>query len=563
MPMPDSATLSTRLQELDLVPADTLAELLKESQLNQLHLSQLLVDRDILSDKDMGKLLADMLNCPFVQLSTVTIDQELLMSVPESVARAQHLIVYNQDDRGVHVAMLNPHDTGQIQLLTKKFAKPIVPFYTTTRELEAALSRYHLNMEQDIAQLLQSVDISKPIDNSQINNQPLPIVDILNLIFEYAYHQRASDIHFEPEKEEIVVRFRIDGVLEEVLSLPITALQQVVSRIKVMAKLRTDEQQAAQDGKITYSMPEEELDMRVSIVPVTRGEKIVIRLLSAKSRQYGLLDLGLSPEDRAKVEVALSQPHGLLLSTGPTGSGKTTTLYAILKLLNSPDRNIMTIEDPVEYDLAGINQIQVNEQTNLTFADGLRSIIRQDPDVVLVGEIRDADTAGIAVNAAMTGHLVLSTLHTNNAATTLPRLLDMDVEAYLVASTVSVIIGQRLVRTVCQNCRVSEERRLDALESLISPKLLERVYGKSQTIRLYKGKGCPVCHHTGFFGRIGIFEVLVMDDELRAAVTKSIDAHQLEELAIRQGMTTMLFDGLQKAARGLVTIEEVLKVTKE
>ena len=558
MPLPDSSALAKRLTKFDLVSTSVLTNLLKESQERAIHLSQLLVDRDILSDKDLGNIIADMLGVKFVQLSQVSIDQSVLMEIPEHIARTQKIIAFNQNENSVLVATTNPENSFQIDLLRKKFGKPIEVYFTTEREIETAINRYHLNMKEDI------VDLLNQITNNEVADETAsPIIEIINRIIEFAYHQRASDIHIEPEKESVAVRFRIDGILQEILTLPLSIQEQVISRIKVMSKLRTDEQQTAQDGKISYQMLEEDLDLRVSIVPVTHGEKIALRLLSAKSRQFGLLDLGFSEDDRLKLEQEIRKPHGMVLSTGPTGSGKTTTLYAILKLLNSPEKNIMTIEDPVEYDLKGINQIQVNEQTDLTFAEGLRSLVRQDPDIILVGEIRDEETAGIAVNASLTGHLVLSTLHTNDAVTTIPRMLDMGVEPYLVSSTVSVIIGQRLIRTICQNCRVSQEKNQESLGELISKQAIERVFGKKKTVRLYAGKGCSVCHNTGYYGRIGIFEVLIIDDEIKKMIAdgKSIDA--IAKHAEAQGMTTMLLDGLQKASRGLVTIEEVLRVTKE
>lgn len=319
----------------------------------------------------------------------------------------------------------------------------------------------------------------------------------------------------------------------------------------------------------------EKLDIRVSIVPITDGEKVVMRLLSERSRQFGLESLGLLGEDLKKVQEAVEKPYGMILAVGPTGCGKTTTLYSILKILNQRDVNISTIEDPVEYDIEGVNQIQVNPKTNLTFAKGLRSIVRQDPDIILVGEIRDEETADIAINSAMTGHLVLSTLHTNDAATTLPRLLDMKIEPFLVASTINIIIAQRLVRKICTKCMVSKEVKpdglvgtkanaLDGVEglALIPRELIKKHFGDKETIRVYHGKGCKVCQGTGYSGRVGIFEVLMMDDDIRQAVVARKDSDTIQALAIQKGMTTMLDDGLQKVARGITTIEEVLRVVK-
>lgn len=389
------------------------------------------------------------------------------------------------------------------------------------------------------------------------NAEP-PIIKIVDTILDYADESGASDVHIEPLEEITLVRFRIDGVLHDVIKLPLDLDPQIVTRIKVMANLRTDEHQRAQDGKIVYKKGNGDLDIRVSIAPITRGEKIVMRLLSESSRSFSLTDLGFSPADLKKVERAYLEPHGMILSTGPTGSGKTTTLYSILKLLNKRDINIMTIEDPVEYQMDNVNQMQVNPKAELTFAKGLRSIVRQDPDIILIGEIRDEETADIAVNSAMTGHLVLSTLHTNDAATTFPRLVDMNVEPYLIASTITVIIGQRLARKICTKCKISETIPFDTLEQQI-----QKYVPKNADFVCYKGKGCAICHNTGFMGRIAIFEVLEVTDEIRTAVTERKNASEIQKLAMKLGMTTMLQDGVEKVKQGITSIDELLRVIKE
>jgi type II secretory ATPase GspE/PulE/Tfp pilus assembly ATPase PilB-like protein len=397
------------------------------------------------------------------------------------------------------------------------------------------------------------------------NKGEVPAIEIVDLLVEYAQNNRASDIHLEPRKKDAIVRFRTDGVLEDVLVLPLPVFEQMVTRIKVASKLRTDEHLSAQDGKMQVTVPGEELDIRVSVVPIIHGEKVVLRLLSAKTRQFGLVDLGFAERDLEKVKAGFDKSFGMVLVTGPTGSGKTTSIYAILKILNTREKNIATIEDPVEYDIEGINQIQVNSMTNLTFASGLRSILRQDPNVIFVGEIRDEETAGIAVNAAMTGHLVLSTLHTNDAATTLPRLMDMKIEPYLVASTVNVISAQRLVRKICEKCKVSVDVPMEVLEKDLSKEMITKMFGKGKktSVRLYKGKGCEVCHDSGYVGRIGMFEVLVVTEELKELIMAREDAASIRKRAIAEGMVTMLEDGIDKAKRGMTTIEEVIKATKD
>ncbi|EKD32175.1 MAG: hypothetical protein ACD_77C00158G0001, partial [uncultured bacterium] len=378
-----------------------------------------------------------------------------------------------------------------------------------------------------------------------------------------AYRDKASDIHIEPQEKESLVRFRIDGILHDVLHIDKKLHDRIATRIKVISRLRTDEHLSAQDGKMRMLIDDENLDLRVSIIPIADGEKVVLRLLSSRSREYSLLDLGMNEGDLKKVTVAINKSYGMILSTGPTGSGKTTSIYAILKILNTREKNITTIEDPVEYRIEGVNQIQVNVKTNLTFANGLRSILRQDPNVIFVGEIRDSETAGIAVNAALTGHLVLSTLHTNDAATALPRLIDMQVEPFLVASTVNIIIGQRLVRKICESCKVETSiKRSEVLKNIPEEIILKHFFNQKEDLNVFQGKGCKMCHHTGYAGRIGIFEVIGVSEKIRRLITEKSNSDVISRQAISEGMTTMLDDGLDKVAKGLTTAEEVIRVTK-
>jgi type IV pilus assembly protein PilB len=349
------------------------------------------------------------------------------------------------------------------------------------------------------------------------------------------------------------------------MNLPKNILDMIVSRVKILAKLRTDETRAAQDGKIVTEVEGAKLDIRVSILPIVHGEKVVMRLLSSQGKFFTLEELGMNEKDLKVVNEAVNRPYGMILSTGPTGSGKTTTLYALVKILNKRDINICTIEDPVEYSLDGVNQVQVNPATNLTFAAGLRSLLRQDPDIIMVGEIRDNETAGIAVNSAMTGHLVLSTLHTNDAATSLPRLLDMDIQPFLVASTVNVIIGQRLVRKICMKCIysyiLSEQEIADIKKEINIDKFVNT--NQVKEVRLYRGKGCDACNHTGYTGRLGIFEVLKIEDNVRELIVSRADSDQISKAAITNGMVIMLEDGFMKAFSGKTTIEEIFRVTKQ
>ncbi len=388
------------------------------------------------------------------------------------------------------------------------------------------------------------------------------IIKLVDALITNAYESRASDIHLDPDEEKLNVRFRIDGVLHDVFTFPKEIHSEVITRIKVLSGLRTDEHQMAQDGRIKFSIESEKVnfDIRVSILPTYYEENTVLRLLAEQGQGFTLENLGLTKRDFNLVKRAVSRPYGMILVTGPTGSGKTTTLYTMLKLLNKPEVSIITIEDPIEYSLKRVTQIQVNHQTGLDFANGLRSILRQDPNMIMVGEIRDEETAGIAVNAALTGHLLLSTLHTNDASTTLPRLLDMKIEPFLIASTVNVAIGQRLVRKICEKCKSKKD--LSEIE-LISLKesLPEDIKFTPKTV--YEGKGCDACDASGYLGRIGIYEVLEVTPRIREAITAHQSAAEIERIAKEEGMTTMIQDGLKKVEEGTTSIEEVLRVMHE
>jgi len=455
-------------------------------------------------------------------------------------------------------------DPSNIQIkdfVEKKIGIPLIVYFATKRDIENATFLYKKDLGASFDDIIK--ENIKRISNVSGKQIDPPIIEIVDETLRYAYHNKASDVHIEPFREKSLVRFRIDGVLHDILTLPLELHPPIVTRIKVLSSLKTDEHHAAQDGKLQFLSYDENVDVRVSIVPIKNGEKIVMRLLSERSRQFSLTNLGFSNEDLEKVKQAYLKPYGMILATGPTGSGKTTTIYAILKLLNNRNVNIMTIEDPIEYDIEGANQIQVNTETNLTFAEGLRSIVRQDPDIILVGEIRDNETAGIAINSALTGHIVLSTVHTNDAATTFPRLLDMKVEPFLIASTVNIAIAQRLVRTIHNRCRVSIEVGIEQLKTQIGEELAIKTFGDLPTVRLYQGKGCQLDHNTGYEGRIGIFEVLLMNDEIKDAITQRQDSSIIKQIAIKNGMTTMIDDGLEKVKEGITTIEEVVRVTKE
>ena len=411
---------------------------------------------------------------------------------------------------------------------------------------------------------------SEPVSLCSVNEilsrkGPISIIELVQTCIEEAYALRASDIHIEPAEDTVQMRLRIDGVLHDKCNFPKTILSEVISRIKVLANLRTDEHQAAQDGRFRIVAKNgTPVDIRISITPTYYGENAVLRLLADHSSQFTLEKLGFNENDRKRIENAIMQPYGMILATGPTGSGKTTTLYTLIKMLNSKEVSIITIEDPIEYAVPGITQIQINPRSNLTFASGLRSILRQDPNIIMVGEVRDAETAGIAVNTALTGHLLLSTLHTNDSATTLPRLLDMDIDAYLVSSTVNVAIGQRLVRKVCESCK-KKHTLTSAEQHNLELSLPERLKKNTDFAlhTFYKGTGCEACENTGYSGRIGIYEVLVVSPRIREAILNRESSTVIKNIAIAEGMTTMFEDGLIKASHGKTTLSEVLRTINE
>lgn len=552
-----SNSLYQALKELNIINAEKLDRAYKVSKETNRFLGTLLLEENLISDENLGKVMSNIYGLPFIQLASTTISKEILGLIPESVAANQRIIAFSKDSRGLHVATADPTNLEVIELVKKKIESPLVLYYATDRDISDKLILYKEDINKTFDALVsENVEKAKNLKSVQAT---LPIIKIVDTIIDYAYQSKASDIHIEPSSNFVQVRFRIDGILHDIKKLPIEFHSQIITRIKVLSKLRIDEHQMPQDGKIQYSLEKEELDIRVSVVPITEGEKVVMRLLTERAREISLTDLGLKHEKLDKIENAYKKPYGMILSTGPTGSGKTTTLYAIVKLLNKRNINIMTIEDPVEYHMDGVNQMQVNPKTNLTFATGLRSIVRQDPNVILVGEIRDNETASIAINSAMTGHLVLSTLHTNDAATAIPRLIDMGIEPFLIASSLNVIVAQRLVRKICVHCRLSKEVKLSNLE--LSP--LFRSKFTTDTLRVYYGKGCSVCHQTGYDGRVGIFEVLEVNDGIRKAITEKNDAAKIAKLAIENGMQTMIEDGFEKVKEAITTIEEVIRVTKE
>lgn len=557
--------LKEALAELEVIPKDKLEAAAKNAEDRGEPLADFLVERNIVTDENMGRILADLHGVPFVNLRNEAIPEDVLRLVPVEMVKRSWILPFRIQDDTVQVAVSDPSDLEAIAAVRKKLhGKRLQLHFATRTDIGLAASRYRKDIRLVFQNIISEIErklSEKPDLSTEDALKELPIVEIVDTLLLYAYQAAASDLHIEPREKEALVRFRIDGILHDVVRYPKYMHDMVVTRLKIMGKLRTDEHYAAQDGKIRAVFEGETVDIRINIVPVIEGEKVVMRLLTERGKHYYLESIGMEDADVEKVKQAIKKPFGMVLATGPTGCGKTTTLYAILKILNTPEVNITTIEDPIEYDIPGVSQIQVNPKTGITFAAGLRAIVRQNPDIIMVGEIRDEETAGIAVNSAMTGHIVLTTLHTNNAATTLPRLLDMKIEPFLIASSVNLIIAQRLVRRICPKCRRSGTIGLDEAKAAgVSPELSSRLFGKRKSLTVYSGAKCELCRQTGYLGRVGIFEVLEMSDPIRQLINRRASSDEIEKEAIRQGMTTMLEDGIRKVLNGLTTIEELLRI---
>ncbi len=541
------------------VTEEQFSDAVTESTNKKISLQEELIEKSLVSDKNLGRTIADYFDVHFIDLGETVTKYEYLLLIPEIVARAQRAVVFDVSDTTLSLATDRIDNYEFFHLLEKKTGKNISAFYATERGINTALKAYKGNLHSKIEKLISGFDEG---------HEEGDIVRLMDMFLEYAYDNRASDIHIEPLENEVLIRFRVDGLLHEAVRYPKSLHDKIIFRIKIMAHMQTDEHAAAQDGRFEYYNTENDFDVRVSILPVSDGENVVMRLLDSHAHQYSLENLGLSQVNYEKVLAAAQRPHGMILAVGPTGSGKTTVLYTILEKLNNPEVNVMTIEDPVEYDIEGVQQTQVNQKKNLTFANGLRSIVRQDPDIIMVGEIRDEETADIAINSALTGHLVISTLHTNDAATTFPRLTEMNVEPFLIASSVNIIIALRLVRKICPHCKESYVLQPAELETLTQNIhamdcvcMQTVVHEKDLTqLRLYRGKGCKACQNTGYIGRIGIYEVLEVDESIRLLITKKEAADVIYKQALGSGMVPLLCDGLAKALEGITTVEEVIKV---
>ncbi len=510
---------------------------------------------------------AQLLGVSFVSLEGKAYSTEVLNLIPEPVARRYHLIPFDKQGGSLLVAMVDPLDLQIIQFLEKKSGLSVKAFLALPEEINQAIGeQYSQNLTSDVTSALREVSEFRPIQTAEDADQAeviqeAPVANIITQLLEYAIKSRASDIHIEPLDDKTRVRYRIDGILHEKVILPRGVHDALVSRIKILSNLKIEEKRLPQDGRFSYTAGKEIYDLRVSTVPTIYGEKVVMRLLPKSSGAPTLQELGMRGSALKNFEFQITRPHGIILICGPTGSGKTTTLYSVLTKLSTAKVNLVTVEDPVEYQIPGANQVQVNPQIGLTFASALRSFLRQDPNIILVGEIRDHETADLAIQAALTGHQVFSTLHTNTASGSLPRLLDMGMEPFLLASSINAAVGQRILRRVCPHCRVSFTPPPEVAESIKS--VLGNLLPAGKPLQLYRGKGCKECGQVGYLGRIGIYEVLPVSPKIMQQILEHASDADIERQAVSEGMITLKQDGYMKALEGITTLEEVLRVAED
>lgn len=548
-----------------LVTEEQLEWALEEQKQSYKRLGEILIDAGWVTEDDIAEARALQLDMAHIQLGDYPIDSRVVRMVPEPVARTYKLVPVCSSDGRVAVAMMNPLDVEAIDAVQRVTRKRIEPLLASESRINSTLDKVYgtlggaditASMEEAISDVdittLENDELTQDVGEAKRQSEQAPIVRTVNLMLQEAIKRRASDIHLEPRHNHVEVRYRIDGALHHIRNIPKALQAAVISRIKVMADLDIAERRIPQDGRVGVKIHNKTIDLRVSTLPVHYGERVVMRILDKSTQQFSLDQLGFTQETMSAFQDLIQKPYGIILVTGPTGSGKTTTLYATLMALRSPEVNIITCEDPIEYELEGINQSAVNVKVGLTFATQLRSILRQDPDIVLVGEIRDQETADIAFRAAMTGHLVLSTLHCNDAANAVTRLTDMGVEPFLIGSSVIGVIAQRLVRVICPRCKAPYKPGIDELAPF-------GLIDQAGSIEFYKGQGCNNCDGTGYHGRVAIAELLVMNDELRRLVLTNPSSNQIKDLAIKHGMKTMKQNAVEKLLKGVTTTSEVRK----
>lgn len=598
------AHVETLLSKSGLADSEQLAALREQVATSGKSFQEVVIDTNTISEKDLTKLYAAEIDVPYIEVNPKEITKEALQALPERIAKQYNAVVFGTEDDTILVAMSDPDDVQALNFLKKQLGNNIRIHIATEHQIQACLDVYRGgNIAGELTKVISSDEAEadaaadEAVDEDDLAEDS-PIAKTVNLVVEYGIKAGASDIHIEPRENFVIVRYRIDGLLREANKLPRKVLGGLVSRIKILADLKIDEHRAPQDGRFKIAIGQQTYALRVSTLPIVDGEKVVMRILDESSKPATLPDLGFWGQGLETINHAIVQPHGMVLVTGPTGSGKSTTLFSVLSMLNTPNVNISTVEDPVEYRIQGVNQTQVNPLAGMTFESGLRALLRQDPNVIMVGEMRDKQTADLGVQAALTGHLVFTTLHTNNAATCLPRLLDMGVEPFLIASTVRAVVGQRLVRRLCIDCRevatpepaiikqiektfaLGEHGGMAAIHAL-EKQALDQGIGKPNTkAKLNTGElstttstiktlyrphedGCTSCNHTGYKGRIGIYEVLDNSTNIQSLIVGNTTSEKLNEAAVKEGMVTMQMDGFIKALRGQTSIEEIIRVTTQ
>lgn len=585
-------TIEKLLQQGGIATESQLDELKLFAERTKQTLQEAVLDQKMITEEGLAKLISDYIGVPFIKVEPKDIPEEVLKRIPEHIARQYNVVLFAIDENGtLSLAMEDPDDVQALNFIQKEIGYNTKVFLATKNNILDCLENYRGDITHELDEVV-SIQSDSQTD-TQVSEEEIsessPIAQTVNLLLEYAIKSGASDIHIEPREEYVQVRYRIDGVLREVNKLPRNVQGALVSRVKILSNLKIDERRVPQDGRFKIRVSGKQYALRVSTLPIADGEKIVMRILDESNQAVALDSLGYWGLSLSTLKEAMAQPNGMILVTGPTGSGKSTSLFSVLSELNTPDVNISTIEDPVEYKIPGVNQTQTNAKAGMTFASGLRALLRQDPNIIMVGEIRDGETANLGVQAALTGHLVFSTLHTNNAATCLPRLLDMGIEPFLIASTVKAVVGQRLVRRLCMHCRqqytpdaqelsyiaemfnlkAGAMKRFNELEQQAAADQIGKdtpIGSTPETIQyLWRAnpEGCDECGHNGFKGRVGIYEVLGISVPIQKMITANATSNEIQEKAIEEGMVTMQTDGFIKSLRGVTTLEEVLRATRE
>jgi type IV pilus assembly protein PilB len=560
------------LLEKDLINQEQLDEALKVQKNTTEQLGRILVDLGHVTEQDVLRGHAEQLGIPFLDLDRISVDEDVAKAIPQSVVQRYNAIPIRRSGNRLTVAMADPTNVFALDDIRLITGYEIDPMLASSDDISALMSGTDGGgTQEELQTALQALDgetgaaladdmdlsgggVEEDVDRSQALEDEAPIIRVVNVIIQQAIKDRASDIHIEPDRRGVRIRYRIDGVLHEVMQVPKYVHAPLISRVKIMGDMNIAERRIPQDGRIHIRHEGKDFDLRVSSLPTVFGEKIVMRILDQSSVLIGLNKLGMFAETQAHLESVIVQPNGMILSTGPTGSGKTTTQYAILNKINSVEKNIITIEDPVEYQLRGLNQVHVNRKAGLTFANAMRAFVRQDPDIIMVGEIRDLETAETAVQASLTGHLVLSTLHTNDAPSAVTRLVDMGVEPFLISASIIGVLAQRLGRKICQNCKEPYKPPAEALRRVGFN------VENADDVVFYRGRGCEQCKHTGYRGRNGIFEFMLMTEEIQDLIVKRAPLSEVRNAALASGMKTLKMDGFQKVLEGMTTVEEVMRV---